>query len=179
MQLHATSKSGPSAEVLRPLLQSFGAMMRTTARLKQQFAAAGGNDIEWSGHFLISVLLNEGPMRGGSLAECVQVDQSTASRQIAGLIKAGLLERQIDPDDGRASLLAVTEVGRAKHEEHLQMRLSRFQVMLADWSEDECRQFQGFLDRFSGALDQRRALLAPGGVRVPPTDTETQSQEGK
>ena len=32
---------------------------------------------------------------------------SRISRQVAALVKAGLIERQADPEDGRASLLAV------------------------------------------------------------------------
>ena len=45
-------------------------------------------------------------------------DPSTVSRQVASLVKAGLVERQADPDDGRASILVPTELGRAKVREH-------------------------------------------------------------
>ena len=70
--------------------------------------AAAAHDVEWSAHVLLRCLAHEGPMRAGALAEMLQSDPSTVSRQVAALVKDGLLERQADPADGRASLLVLT-----------------------------------------------------------------------
>ena len=69
---------------------------------------------------------NEGPMRAGALAECLQSDPSTVSRQVAALVKDGLLERRADPADGRASLLVLTAKADAVLAEHDRIRLDYF-----------------------------------------------------
>ena len=58
---------------------------------------------------MLKCLQTEGPLRAGALADCLQSDPSTVSRQVAALVKDGLLERRADPDDGRASLLVLTD----------------------------------------------------------------------
>ena len=45
-----------------------------------------------------------------ALAAAVHSDPSTVSRQVAALVRAGLIERQADPEDGRASVLVPTPV---------------------------------------------------------------------
>jgi DNA-binding MarR family transcriptional regulator len=59
-------------------------------------------------------LLEDGPMRLSELAAAVQLDVSTASRQVRTLADGGFLESAGDPEDGRARLLQVTEQGRAE-----------------------------------------------------------------
>ena len=65
-------------------------------------------------------------MRAGALAECMQSDPSTVSRQVAALVKDGLLERRADPADGRASLLVLTEKADAVLADHDRVRLEYF-----------------------------------------------------
>jgi DNA-binding MarR family transcriptional regulator len=93
-------------------------------------------------------------MRASALAMSVQADLSTVSRQVAVLVSRGLLERQADQLDGRASLLAVTDAGRAAVAAHDQGRQAFFDEVLAGWSAGEMRQFAQQLDRFTAAYDR-------------------------
>ena len=80
--------------------------------MRQQLAASrstSGDGVEWAAYGLLFQLVNDGPRRSSALAETACVDPSTVSRQVAQLVKAGLVERQSDPEDGRASLLVATE----------------------------------------------------------------------
>jgi DNA-binding MarR family transcriptional regulator len=52
-----------------------------------------------------------GPVRLGDLAAYEGVTSPTQSRLVAGLEAHGLVERTPDPDDKRATLLAITEEG--------------------------------------------------------------------
>ena len=67
-----------------------------------------GDGVEWAAYGLLFQLVGTGPQRSSTLAETACVDPSTVSRQVAQLVKAGLVERQSDPEDGRASLLVAT-----------------------------------------------------------------------
>jgi DNA-binding MarR family transcriptional regulator len=88
------------------------------------------------------------------LAASVQADLSTVSRQVAVLVSRGLLERRADQLDGRASLLAVTEAGRAAIAEHERGRQAFFDEVLTGWSTAELRQFAQQMERFTASYDQ-------------------------
>ena len=53
-------------------------------------------------HFLLVHLVKGGPQRSGALAEAVHSDPSTISRQVAHLVRLGLVERTADPEDREA-----------------------------------------------------------------------------
>jgi DNA-binding MarR family transcriptional regulator len=54
----------------------------------------------------------EGPVRLTTLAATVEVSQPSMTQLIHRLERKGLVARSIDPDDGRAALVAVTDGGR-------------------------------------------------------------------
>src|SRR4051812_37357119 len=66
---------------------------------------------EFSALMLLFPLRHLGPLRVTDLAEVKKADPSTVSRQVAQLVKAGLARREADPEDGRASRVAVTDTG--------------------------------------------------------------------
>ncbi|MET0415297.1 MAG: MarR family transcriptional regulator, partial [Actinoplanes sp.] len=84
-------------------------------------------------------------------AECA-LDPSTVSRAVAALVKAGLVARTADPDDGRASVLTATEAGRRALEEVLTCYDHRLVDALRDWTAEELRTFTTLLHRFTGDL---------------------------
>ena len=88
-----------------------------------------------SPQFLLVKLAQLGPSRASELAEQVCADPSTVSRQVAHLVKSGLLERRADPDDGRASILVPTELGLAKVREFSSRRGRALAPVIADWSQ--------------------------------------------
>ncbi len=104
----------------------------------------------------------DGPIRSSDLAEKVQADPSTVSRQVATLVKDGYVERQADPMDGRASLLVITERGRQFHAEHVRLRNEHYQRVLADWTEQECQTFAAMTARFSDDIDAAQSSWFEG-----------------
>ena len=70
----------------------------------------------------LSVLEREGPQRITTLAATESVTQPAMTGLVQRLEAAGLVNRQPDPDDGRAALIAITPVGskelKARREHH-------------------------------------------------------------
>jgi DNA-binding MarR family transcriptional regulator len=133
---------------------NFVALMRSFARAKARFMAAAEHDVEWSAQIILRQLANEGPMRASSLAECLQSDPSTVSRQVAALVKDGLVERQADPEDGRASILALTGKAGAVIAKHEELRVQHFAGMLSEWNDRDLRRFADLLRRFTHDFDE-------------------------
>ncbi len=61
----------------------------------------------------LAAIEDVGPMRISALAIYEAVDPSVATRVVASLESQGLFERREDPDDKRASLIDLTDAGRA------------------------------------------------------------------
>jgi DNA-binding MarR family transcriptional regulator len=144
---------GGHRKAMASVTESFIDLQRTVRRSKARLLAAAGNDVESATHLLLHTLAAEGPMRASALAAGAHSDLSTVSRQVAVLVSRGLLERRADQVDGRASLLAVTDAGRAAIAEHEQSRQSFFDEVLAGWSTEELHQFARQLERFTAAYD--------------------------
>jgi DNA-binding MarR family transcriptional regulator len=128
---------------------TFVRLMRSFSKARAWMLAAAEHDVEWSCRILLKSLATEGPMRAGALAEVVQSDPSTVSRQVAGLVKDGLLERRADPADGRASILVLTEKADAVLVDHDRIRLDFFARLLDGWSAADVHRFAKLLDRFT------------------------------
>lgn len=127
----------------------FITLMRSFIKARSRMLAAAAHDVEWSAHMVLKCVETEGPVRASVVAEWLHSDPSTISRQVAALVKDGLLERRADPDDGRASLLALTPRADAVIAEHDRLRLGHFASMLDDWSDVDLRQFATLLHRFT------------------------------
>jgi DNA-binding MarR family transcriptional regulator len=132
---------------------------RELMRLRRLLARAGAaaaharDGVEPSAYALLVHLVTDGPRRLSDLADAVRSDRSTVSRQVAALVRAGLVERRPDPADRRASRLVATEAG----ERTLRLLRRRRDAALADllrgWEPDAVTTFTDLLHRFNTALD--------------------------
>ena len=95
-----------------------------------------------------------------ALAELIQSDVSTASRQVSHLDSLGFLERVADPDDGRAHLVQLTESGRAVLRALDAHRGQIFGELLAGWSQEDATSLVGQLARLVSDIDTYRTALA-------------------
>jgi DNA-binding MarR family transcriptional regulator len=60
----------------------------------------------------LATLVREGPRRAGDLAEAEALNPTMLSRVLAQLERRGLVAREPDPEDGRATLARATAEGR-------------------------------------------------------------------
>lgn len=137
-----TDRDLANGQRLASVLFAFGKQQTTVA------ARLGKTGVDRSAIVLLKALVHLGPSRSSALAEAVHSDPSTVSRQVATLVKDGLIERRADPGDGRASLLAATSAGM----ELLQAQRARFAVSLArmvsHWEPADLDRFVELFERF-------------------------------
>ncbi|MEU7217428.1 MarR family winged helix-turn-helix transcriptional regulator [Nocardia iowensis] len=98
----------------------------------------------------------DGPMRSGALAGALHADASTVSRQVAQLVGRQLVERQADPADGRATVLVVTDRGRAIAEQIRRRRNENLTRVMADWAPQSRADFAELLRRFVDDFERTR-----------------------
>ncbi len=134
-------------------------MVRQFSALKSRVS---GPDGETSPQFLLVKLAHFGPIRAGELAERVCADPSTVSRQVAQLVKSGLVERRADPDDGRASILVPTELGLDTVGEHVRRRGEVLQPVIADWSPRDRADLVRLVTKYTAGIEAHREQLING-----------------
>ena len=151
--MSAEISTASSREDVSAFADTFVRLMRAFVRARTRMLAAAQHDVEWSAHIVLKALQVEGPMRSSALADAIQSDPSTVSRQVAALVKDGLVERRADPVDGRASLLVLTPKAADVLTDHDDLRLQHFARMLDGWSARDVREFGRLLERFTDAYE--------------------------
>lgn len=143
---------------------------RASHALRSQMMARGlDGSIELAAYGLLFQLVVGGPKRSSALAETACVDPSTVSRQVGQLVTAGLVERQPDPDDGRATLLAATPAGHELHEAKLRRRVRMFSRLVEGWSDADIETLTALLARYNDTFADLRPTLLDD---LSPTRTE-------
>ncbi|HLM64663.1 MAG TPA: MarR family transcriptional regulator [Acidimicrobiales bacterium] len=62
-------------------------------------------------------LIERGAVRMGELSQCVDVAPRTMTSTVDAMERDGLVRRERDPDDGRATIVHITDAGRAAFDE--------------------------------------------------------------
>ena len=144
-------------------------LTRASHAMRTQLSAKSADGIDWASYALLFQLVHDGPKRSSALAEAACVDPSTVSRQVAELVRAGLVERMPDPADGRASLLVATERGRVVHDLRRELRKRTFSRIVDGWPEQDVATLTALLTRFNDSF----AALRPALLDELATDSRT------
>ena len=112
--------------------QQLTILLRRVQRI--HFTTSSGEvELDRSAYGILCRLVDEGPQRLGLLAQAFGLDPSTITRQVQALEHAGLVERQSDPTDRRASLLELTDQGRLVLVTTRERRRAWLNAALGDW----------------------------------------------
>lgn len=106
-------------------------------------------ELEPAAYGLFVRLDDAGPQRATELAGYFGVGKATMSRQLRALEDLGLVARDPDPADGRASLVRLTEEGRNRFRHVRDARRERYVRKLADWDRAEVAELARLLNHFN------------------------------
>lgn len=103
--------------------------------------------------FRILWLISEEPRSLREVADELQLEQSTVSRQVSAAIRHGLVERC--PNDGAGGwLLRPTDEGRAAYQHDAQLRVAVYSRVLDDLGRPRVDSLVAELGAFNDALDR-------------------------
>lgn len=101
-------------------------------------------------HLLVIIGKYPDGVRQKTVAEEVGINQSSASELLNKLEATGYIDRQVDPNDKRATLLTLTEKGQARAAEVEDERNAIFEGIFANLTEDEKQTLSDLLDKLIG-----------------------------
>ncbi len=144
----------PSYEVIE---RELGEIIRRALGARGILTADGERALDLSTYSVLVHLAEAGPMRLTDLAERLGQDRSTASRHVAALEAAGLVERGEDPADRRVALLSVSPLGAERLAGVVEARRQALRELLDSWSPEERAAFAHLLARFRAGMCERLA----------------------
>ncbi|MEU3625546.1 MarR family transcriptional regulator [Amycolatopsis coloradensis] len=106
---------------------------------------------------LLSDLAKHGEARPSELAKRRFVDLSVVSRQISQLSAAGMVDRRPAPEDGRASIISISEQGHGELSRRRAGYLAFMERALGDWDEEKVLELT---KRLAEMNDDVRAVLS-------------------
>jgi DNA-binding MarR family transcriptional regulator len=139
-------------DALKDLEVEVGVLIRRVRRVIGERARAVHPDLLPSSYLMLSHVRDHGPLRASAMCAVFEIDKGAISRQVQHLIDLGLLDRAPDPEDGRATLLSVSEEGVRRLESVAEERRELLAERLGDWPVDELREFAVSLRRYNDAL---------------------------
>ena len=111
-------------------------------------------DLQAPGFRLIALLGRNDGQQQGALAEQLDLDQATISRMVKNLEAMGLVQRAVDPADGRAQLVSLTSTARANWESSGQYYSQKLRSRIDAWSPEELVRFIDLLQRLNAPDDE-------------------------
>jgi len=106
-----------------------------------------------AGYLMLALLAERGPSRPSTIAEVFELDKGATSRQVQQLVDLGLVDREPDPDDRRASLLTPTDLALRGLAEVRDVRRARLSRRLGEWDEEDMADFINRLRRYNEMLE--------------------------
>jgi DNA-binding MarR family transcriptional regulator len=128
------------------------AIVRTSRRLRQEAAGAGGGELTPSAVSALASVERHGPLTPSEIAAIERVKRPTITRTLGCLEREGLIDRAPDPADGRSALVSVNGAGR----ERLRRLRGRKNAYLARRMKDLSDEEVETLERAAEILERMR-----------------------
>lgn len=129
------------------MLMRLGEATRRATELKPHRA------LDRSAYVILRLLQATGPLNVSALADRLNLDGSTVTRQVTALERDGLVQRRPDPRDGRGTVIEPTGTGLAQVDAVRKARREVYDVVLGDWSPSDRAQLAAVLERLTDTLD--------------------------
>ncbi|PWN02053.1 MarR family transcriptional regulator [Nocardioides silvaticus] len=139
-------------DALRELEREVGVLIRRVRRVIGERARLVHPDLQSSSYLMLGYVVDHGPLRASAMSTIFDVDKGAISRQVQHLVDLGLVDRTPDPDDGRATLISVSDEGARRFRDVTEHRRKWFDERLGDWTADEILAFAGTMHRYNQAL---------------------------
>ncbi|KRC66365.1 hypothetical protein ASE12_17330 [Aeromicrobium sp. Root236] len=143
MQTQTPEVGATAEDALMQLMMAVGRRFRSRI---------DGDGVDPSQAALLYTLKCRGAMRLGDIAEVMQLDASTVSRHVQQLGDRGFIEREPDPVDGRARIIALSSTGAATLKKTFDQRRAFLTAALADWDDADRERLRHDLTRLTASL---------------------------
>lgn len=144
---------GPTLDALRRVEHEVATLMRRARRAVADRARLVHPDLQPVGYLVLVQVEEDGPVRGTTVCETLQLDKGAVSRALQHLIDLGLVDRTPDPDDGRATLVSVSAEGRRRVRAVDAERRALLALRFDGWDEQDLDGVAEALHRYNSTFE--------------------------
>jgi len=142
----------PEQGICTPGIESVEQALTRLVRLAESRRTSGPSQsppkrLDRAAYTLLTWLEERPATRLTELAALMEIDLSTASRQVRGLEERGFVSRIEDPRDQRTAWLEVTEAGREVLSATRALRIERISSRLSSWHERDVEELARLLSK--------------------------------
>ncbi|WP_043442092.1 MULTISPECIES: MarR family winged helix-turn-helix transcriptional regulator [Arthrobacter] len=94
-------------------------------------------DMEPAAYGILTLLQREGSLRATDIALSIGVGKPSVSRQLAGLERLGLVNRELDPHDARSQRVVLTPLGQQQLAAAQSGRRTAFTALMRSWRPED------------------------------------------
>ena len=109
--------------------------------------------LDRAAYVILRHLQEHGPQNVTALADRLNLDGSTVTRQVTALANAGLAVRRPDPSDGRGTVIEPTASGLQQVDAVARARRDLYDRVLAGWSTEDRQGLAAALERFNASVE--------------------------
>ncbi len=139
------------------LYSRFETLLYKLARVMSQCSAGESDRLPVPHYMMMRVLADKGPIRVSELAEQIGAKPSAASMLLNALDEAGYIHRETDPTDRRATLVSLSDTGRARVEAVDEKRRGFMHTITSRLTPEQLDSLIVGLDAVAEAVMQMRA----------------------
>ncbi|MDN5744362.1 MAG: MarR family transcriptional regulator [Nocardioidaceae bacterium] len=157
MTIDASGQARPAnmkrVAALKEVEAEIAVLIRRVRRVIGDNARTAHPELQPASYLMLGHVRDHGPLRAADLACVFNIDKGAVSRQVRHLIGLGLLECRPDPEDGRATLLNVSEDAIVRLTTVAEARSGLLAERLEDWPVTNLTSFAQSLRLYNEALE--------------------------
>jgi DNA-binding MarR family transcriptional regulator len=128
---------------------------------RHQLASATRGVLERSAYLMLNRIDATGPMTARELADALQLEISTVTRQVAAMLRDNDVERIPDPSGGLARKLRITETGASRLTADRERYSTGLGKVVADWPETDCEALYHLLRTLNERIEELQGTPWP------------------
>jgi DNA-binding MarR family transcriptional regulator len=140
-------------DVLGTIETQVAMLMRLGEATRRSTALKPHRALDRAAYVILRHLQATGPQNVTALADRLNLDGSTVTRQVTALERDGLAERRADPNDGRGTVIEATALGLKQVDAVAKARRTLYDRLLRDWSAEDRRQLADVLRHFNESAE--------------------------
>lgn len=130
---------------------------------RHQLATAAQGVLERSAYLMLNRIDATGPMTARELADALQLEISTVTRQVAAMLREDVVERIEDPAGGQARRLRITGTGSARLAADRERYRAGLGQVVSDWPDEECVELYRLLRALNERIEDLQGTPWPRG----------------
>lgn len=156
-RVEAVTTDSPEArtEVVRALEAEFSALITRMRRILTENANRVSPGMNPGIYKIFTTIARRVQISQSALADCLDLDKGQLSRAVRELEQLGLVQRDPDPDDRRASLLSATALGTQRLAEARAPQEDTLFAALEGWPLDDIRNLTRLLHALTDGATPR------------------------